>query len=132
MRACSRDSSIFILWRRWTCAATRARARPKQVRPRRSNDNPIMKYCRFQSAAGPAFGVVEDVAGREMITRVIAAPLADARAAAAPADARAFEPLPLAQAQLLAPIAPGKIICVGRNYKAHAEELGNAPPPEPL
>jgi 2-keto-4-pentenoate hydratase/2-oxohepta-3-ene-1,7-dioic acid hydratase in catechol pathway len=32
-----------------------------------------------------------------------------------------------------APIrAPGKIICVGRNYRAHAAELANAVPDEPL
>ena len=27
---------------------------------------------------------------------------------------------------------PGKIVCVGRNYLAHAQELGNAMPKEPL
>jgi 2-keto-4-pentenoate hydratase/2-oxohepta-3-ene-1,7-dioic acid hydratase in catechol pathway len=27
---------------------------------------------------------------------------------------------------------PGKIVCVGRNYAAHAKELGNAMPTEPL
>ncbi|MSR36592.1 MAG: FAA hydrolase family protein [Gemmatimonadetes bacterium] len=27
---------------------------------------------------------------------------------------------------------PGKILCVGRNYAAHAKELGNELPPEPL
>ncbi|APR83902.1 Fumarylacetoacetate hydrolase family protein [Minicystis rosea] len=32
----------------------------------------------------------------------------------------------------LAPVAPAKILCVGRNYKAHAAELGNEVPPEPL
>ena len=32
----------------------------------------------------------------------------------------------------LAPVAPAKILCVGRNYKAHATELGNEVPPEPL
>ena len=31
-----------------------------------------------------------------------------------------------------APVAPAKILCVGRNYKAHASELGNEVPPEPL
>ena len=29
-------------------------------------------------------------------------------------------------------LAPSKIICVGRNYRAHAAELGNEPPSEPL
>ena len=27
---------------------------------------------------------------------------------------------------------PGKIVCVGRNYREHAQELGNAVPTEPL
>ena len=32
----------------------------------------------------------------------------------------------------LAPVAPGKILCVGRNYREHAAELGNVVPKEPL
>jgi 2-keto-4-pentenoate hydratase/2-oxohepta-3-ene-1,7-dioic acid hydratase in catechol pathway len=35
-------------------------------------------------------------------------------------------------ARLLAPAEPTKIVCVGRNYQAHAKELGNEVPPEPL
>ena len=34
--------------------------------------------------------------------------------------------------QLLVPVAPSKIVCVGRNYAAHAQELGNEVPTEPL
>ena len=30
------------------------------------------------------------------------------------------------------PLAPSKIVCVGRNYAAHARELGNDVPAEPL
>ena len=30
------------------------------------------------------------------------------------------------------PMRPGKIVCVGRNYAAHAKELGNAVPDRPL
>jgi 2-keto-4-pentenoate hydratase/2-oxohepta-3-ene-1,7-dioic acid hydratase in catechol pathway len=33
---------------------------------------------------------------------------------------------------LRAPLVPGKIVCVGRNYRDHAAELGNAVPSEPL
>ncbi|QLG62236.1 fumarylacetoacetate hydrolase family protein [Halorarum salinum] len=33
---------------------------------------------------------------------------------------------------LLAPCDPSKIVCVGRNYAAHAEELGNEVPDRPL
>jgi 2-keto-4-pentenoate hydratase/2-oxohepta-3-ene-1,7-dioic acid hydratase in catechol pathway len=40
--------------------------------------------------------------------------------------------LPLNGVQLLAPCAPSKIVCVGRNYRDHAKELGNEVPAEPL
>jgi 2-keto-4-pentenoate hydratase/2-oxohepta-3-ene-1,7-dioic acid hydratase in catechol pathway len=35
-------------------------------------------------------------------------------------------------ADLRAPVRPSKIVCIGRNYAAHAKELGNEPPKEPL
>jgi 2-keto-4-pentenoate hydratase/2-oxohepta-3-ene-1,7-dioic acid hydratase in catechol pathway len=38
----------------------------------------------------------------------------------------------VAYARLLAPVQPSKIICIGRNYAAHAAELGNDVPAEPL
>ena len=34
--------------------------------------------------------------------------------------------------QLLCPVMPSKIVCVGRNYAGHAKELGNDVPTEPL
>jgi 2-keto-4-pentenoate hydratase/2-oxohepta-3-ene-1,7-dioic acid hydratase in catechol pathway len=36
------------------------------------------------------------------------------------------------EAQLLWPVEPSKIVCIGRNYAAHAKELGNEAPKEPL
>jgi 2-keto-4-pentenoate hydratase/2-oxohepta-3-ene-1,7-dioic acid hydratase in catechol pathway len=42
------------------------------------------------------------------------------------------ETLPLAEVKLLAPVAPSKVVCVGRNYREHAAELGNKMPDEPL
>ena len=33
---------------------------------------------------------------------------------------------------LLEPVTPSKIVCIGRNYAAHARELGNEVPSEPL
>lgn len=36
----------------------------------------------------------------------------------------------LDEVQLLPPSAPGKIVCVGRNYAEHARELGNVPEDE--
>lgn len=41
-------------------------------------------------------------------------------------------PYRLAEVQLLAPVTPTKIACVGRNYAEHAAELGNEVPSEPL
>ncbi len=39
---------------------------------------------------------------------------------------------PFRDADLRAPVTPSKIVCVGRNYAAHARELGNEVPKEPL
>jgi len=41
-------------------------------------------------------------------------------------------PIPISEVTLLPPVRPSKIVCVGRNYREHAEELGNPVPPEPL
>ena len=41
-------------------------------------------------------------------------------------------PIPIAEVTVLPPVLPSKIICVGRNYREHAEELGNQVPTEPL
>ena len=42
------------------------------------------------------------------------------------------EPIPIGEVRVLAPVQPSKIVAVGRNYREHAEEMGNAPPVEPL
>jgi 2-keto-4-pentenoate hydratase/2-oxohepta-3-ene-1,7-dioic acid hydratase in catechol pathway len=38
----------------------------------------------------------------------------------------------LSEVRLLPPCAPSKIVCVGRNYREHAAELGNDVPSEPI
>lgn len=95
-----------------------------------------MKYCRFLFEEQVLYGVVEVRGGEFWIVDLTAAPeediayrLAHARAASWSFD---FEPLPLRGAWLLPPVLPSKIICVGRNYRDHAAELGNAVPAEPL
>jgi 2-keto-4-pentenoate hydratase/2-oxohepta-3-ene-1,7-dioic acid hydratase in catechol pathway len=40
--------------------------------------------------------------------------------------------LALDEVKLLVPVAPSKVVCVGRNYREHAAELGNKMPDEPL
>ncbi|MCU0496017.1 MAG: fumarylacetoacetate hydrolase family protein [Anaerolineae bacterium] len=45
---------------------------------------------------------------------------------------RTSDRFPLAECKLLAPLRPGKILCIGRNYAAHAAELGNQIPAAPM
>ena len=42
------------------------------------------------------------------------------------------EQVPLNEVRLLAPVLPSKIVCVGKNYAAHAAEFGGEVPEEPL
>jgi len=47
----------------------------------------------------------------------------------------AWEPegvVPLDHAELLCPVIPTKIVCVGINYRAHAQEMGHDLPAEPV
>jgi 2-keto-4-pentenoate hydratase/2-oxohepta-3-ene-1,7-dioic acid hydratase in catechol pathway len=91
-----------------------------------------MKYCRFQLNGQSYYGLVESVAGREAITRLLlTAPEATGGDMEDLASKR-MDQVPLAEARLLAPVRPSKIVCVGRNYREHAEELGNEVPAEPL
>ena len=47
-------------------------------------------------------------------------------------EIRSGERFPLGGVRLLAPLEPGNIFCVGRNYTEHAKELGHDLPEEPL
>ncbi|MEO6572765.1 MAG: fumarylacetoacetate hydrolase family protein [Polyangiaceae bacterium] len=40
--------------------------------------------------------------------------------------------VPWTESQLVCPVLPSKILCIGRNYAAHAKELGHEVPSEPL
>ena len=86
-----------------------------------------MKYCRYQSSAGPLFGLVQEASNGFVVTATLDSPWADE-----PVITALPQPLALDNLSLLPPVAPGKIICVGRNYRDHAKELGNDVPAEPL
>lgn len=95
-----------------------------------------MKYCRFEFEGDAHYGKVEMRAGEPWIVDLAKAPeedlafkLAHGRATSWSFD---FEPMPMSAAKLLPPVTPSKIICVGRNYRDHAKELGNEVPTEPL
>lgn len=91
-----------------------------------------MKYCRFNAQGQPRFGLVEPVGGREEITRVLSAAPDEAGGEIEDLPSRGIPHIPLADAMLLPPVRPSKIVCVGRNYRDHAAELGNEVPSEPL
>lgn len=91
-----------------------------------------MRYCRFTLNGAPHYGLVESVAGREEITRLLLHPPHTSDGDVEGMPSRRMDHIPLAEAQLLYPVEPTKIICVGRNYKEHAAELGNEVPQEPL
>ncbi|MGA2908488.1 MAG: fumarylacetoacetate hydrolase family protein [Terracidiphilus sp.] len=92
-----------------------------------------MKFCRFSLNGLTKYGTVEDRNGEFWISGPAPAPdedLAFKLQSASPASS--FSPMPLSAAQLLPPVTPSKIVCVGRNYRAHVRELGNEMPTEPL
>src|ERR671921_431505 len=84
-----------------------------------------MKICRFidPDTQRPRFGMIEDGA-----VYALAGELSEENL-----SVEGKEPVArLEEARLLAPVEPSKVVCVGRNYKEHAAELGNAMPTEPL
>src|SRR5580704_13438300 len=100
-----------------------------------------MKYCRFLLKGQTHYGIVEDRDNEPWIVDLAPAPPEDlafhltrARAPKLAPDPEGldFEPVPLSGADLLPPVTPSKIVCVGRNYREHAAELGNQVPAEPL
>ena len=91
-----------------------------------------MKYCRFQLDGQAQYGLVESVAGRDAIVRILLTPPEDADGDMESLRTRRIEAIPLEQAVLLPPVRPSKIVCIGRNYREHAAELGHEVPKEPL
>jgi 2-keto-4-pentenoate hydratase/2-oxohepta-3-ene-1,7-dioic acid hydratase in catechol pathway len=79
-----------------------------------------VKTCRFRRAGRDAYGVVEGSAVRALTAAPWAGGLPEGK------------PVALAEVQLLAPVEPTKVVCIGRNYRAHAKELGNEVPAVPL
>jgi len=77
-----------------------------------------MRLCRFSYQDGIGCGRME---GNSVV--VVQGDLLGNREAAGMT-------LPLEAVRLLAPVLPGKIIGIGRNYAAHAREMGNVPPEE--
>jgi len=93
-----------------------------------------MRYCKFLSpengALLPRYAFVEQRNDVFWATEPMEAPEEDVATQSFPFAN--FDPKPLLELHLLAPVHPSKILCVGRNYRDHAAELGNEVPKEPL
>jgi 2-keto-4-pentenoate hydratase/2-oxohepta-3-ene-1,7-dioic acid hydratase in catechol pathway len=79
-----------------------------------------VRTCRFRKGGREAYGIVEGQAIRALSAEPWAGGLPEGPV------------LRLAEVTLLAPAAPSKVVCVGRNYRAHAREMGHEVPREPL
>ena len=81
-----------------------------------------MKFCRFLPSGSelPLFGLIED----DLIFEITCAPWE--------LWTKGKRRFSADHCKLLAPIVPSKIVCVGRNYAAHAAEFGNEMPKEPM
>ena len=58
--------------------------------------------------------------------------LAETRTASATAAREGLRGVPANDLRLVAPLEPGKIVCVGSNYRSHVEEQGQPMPDRPL
>ncbi len=86
-----------------------------------------MKYCRFEYDGRSRFGLIERLAGHDHVTQILAATPDKEEF-----SSESITSIPLKEATLLAPVQPSKIVCIGRNYREHAAELGHDVPTEPL
>jgi 2-keto-4-pentenoate hydratase/2-oxohepta-3-ene-1,7-dioic acid hydratase in catechol pathway len=79
-----------------------------------------MRLVRVARPEGPDFAVVES----DLVRLIEGHPFG--------AFQRTDRVAPLADVRLLAPVIPSKVLAVGRNYAAHAAEVGHAVPDEPI
>jgi 2-keto-4-pentenoate hydratase/2-oxohepta-3-ene-1,7-dioic acid hydratase in catechol pathway len=84
-----------------------------------------MRICRFKTpgTTPPRFGLLQDD---------LVLPLSDGETIESFPNPQTDAAIAISEVKLLPPVAPSKIVCVGRNYREHAAELGNKMPDEPL
>ncbi len=79
-----------------------------------------MKIVRFAGEHSPRWGIIEGTHVEVIEPHPFSA------------HRRTGEQVPIAGLQLLAPVIPSKIVCVGRNFADHAKELGNEVPDQAI
>ena len=84
-----------------------------------------MRIARYTTGDEPQYGVVGGTDGDEIIATVVGDPLYAGVELTG-------EQVSLPDVRLLAPVIPrSKVVCVGRNYVAHAQELDHDIPEQP-
>jgi 2-keto-4-pentenoate hydratase/2-oxohepta-3-ene-1,7-dioic acid hydratase in catechol pathway len=87
----------------------------------------VVRIARFSPPGSaeqtPAFGIVEGSPGEETVAEIDGHPFA--------AFTFTGERHALADVRLLAPVLPSKVVAIGKNYAAHAAEMGSDLPPNP-
>jgi 2-keto-4-pentenoate hydratase/2-oxohepta-3-ene-1,7-dioic acid hydratase in catechol pathway len=84
-----------------------------------------VRIARFSYGEGVAFGIVEPGPdGGEVVVPIVGHPFAPIE--------RTEVAVPLEQVKLLAPVLPSKVVAIGKNYSAHAAEMGGDVPEQPL
>jgi 2-keto-4-pentenoate hydratase/2-oxohepta-3-ene-1,7-dioic acid hydratase in catechol pathway len=79
-----------------------------------------VRTCRFRKGGRDLYGLVEGLEVRALTAEPWAGGLPEGPT------------LRLSEVTLLAPVQPSKVVAVGRNYRAHAREMGQEAPKEPL
>jgi 2-keto-4-pentenoate hydratase/2-oxohepta-3-ene-1,7-dioic acid hydratase in catechol pathway len=80
-----------------------------------------LKIVRYQTTGQAAWGILED----GFVLAAEGTPFVDLRATGQTVGSAD-------EVTLRAPVTPRTVLCVGRNYRSHAEEFGNKVPDEPL
>jgi 2-keto-4-pentenoate hydratase/2-oxohepta-3-ene-1,7-dioic acid hydratase in catechol pathway len=84
-----------------------------------------MRFVRYQlKTDNPGYGWVLETSDGLLVGPIEGSPLGEFR--------RLEATIPIDTVRLLAPLEPGKLLCIGRNYVAHAREHGADVPEVPL
>ncbi|MCP2259961.1 2-keto-4-pentenoate hydratase/2-oxohepta-3-ene-1,7-dioic acid hydratase (catechol pathway) [Streptoalloteichus tenebrarius] len=87
-----------------------------------------MRIARIVHPEGIAFAAIQGEPGAALDDQV-ASEIAEHPFGTVTFTGRAWK---LADVRLLAPILPSKVVCVGKNYADHAEEMGGVAPADPV
>ncbi len=133
-RRCNFFTATLDWWARSSCAhsgsgtarsAVAAGTAPGYA-PEALGSLAVVRIARYTTGEDPTFGVVEEDDGQLVLLEVQGDPL---HQPVTPTGNR----VALEDVRLLAPVLPrSKVVGIGRNYAAHAAEMGNDLPTEPL